>query len=73
VATAPDFIAGRALPERAFDYAFGAHHGPSREGDTNIDHPVAVAPALEVVSRHAEAAGSLVDGQRSPGDLLRTP
>lgn len=47
MATAPDFLAGRALPERAFDYAFGAHHGPAREGDTNIDHPVAVAKLLD--------------------------
>jgi len=43
----PDFIAGRELPQRAFDYAFGAHHGPSREGDTDIDHPVAVARLLD--------------------------
>lgn len=47
MATAPDFIAGRELPERAFDFAFGAHHGPEREGDTNIDHPVAVARLLD--------------------------
>lgn len=47
VATAPDFLSGRPLPERAFDYAFGAHHGPAREGDTNIDHPVGVAELLD--------------------------
>lgn len=43
----PDFIAGRELPKRAFEFAFGAHHGPSREGDTDIDHPVAVARLLD--------------------------
>ncbi len=47
VPDAPDFIAGRELPERAFEFAFGAHHGPSREGDTDIDHPVAVAELLD--------------------------
>lgn len=47
MASAPDFIAGRELPERAFGYAFGAHHGPAREGSTNIDHPVAVARLLD--------------------------
>lgn len=47
MATAPDFITGRELPERAFEYAFGAHHGPAREGDTDIDHPVAVARLLD--------------------------
>lgn len=47
MATAPDFIAGRELPERAFGYALGAHHGPGRHGDTNIDHPVAVARLLD--------------------------
>lgn len=44
---APDFIAGRELPQGAFDFAFGAHHGPAREGDTDIDHPVAVARLLD--------------------------
>ena len=47
VASAPDFIAGRELPERAYEFAFGAHHGPAREGDTDIDHPVAVAALLD--------------------------
>lgn len=46
--SAPDFIAGRDLPQRAFDFAARAHHGPAREGDTDIDHPVAVARLLYV-------------------------
>lgn len=43
----PDFIAGRELPQRAFDFACNAHHGPAREGDTDIEHPVAVARLLD--------------------------
>ena len=44
--SAPDFIAGRELPERAYEFAYRAHHGPDRKGDTNIDHPTAVAELL---------------------------
>jgi len=47
VASAPDFIAGRDLPERAYEFALRAHHGPARRGDTDIDHPVAVAGLLD--------------------------
>ncbi len=31
----------------ALDFARSAHHGPRREGDTDIDHPVAVARLLD--------------------------
>jgi (p)ppGpp synthase/HD superfamily hydrolase len=31
----------------ALDFARSAHHGPRREGDTDIDHPVAVARILD--------------------------
>jgi GTP pyrophosphokinase/guanosine-3',5'-bis(diphosphate) 3'-pyrophosphohydrolase len=44
---APPFIAGREELERAYAFALGAHHGPAREGDTDIDHPVAVAALLD--------------------------
>lgn len=44
---APDFIADRDLPARAFAFALRAHHGPARRGDTDIDHPVAVARLLD--------------------------
>ena len=47
MAEAPDFISGRDLLERAYRHALHAHHGPAREGDTNIDHPVAVARLLD--------------------------
>jgi (p)ppGpp synthase/HD superfamily hydrolase len=42
----PDFVAGSALLEGAFEMAVSAHHGPRRRGDTQIDHPVAVARLL---------------------------
>lgn len=47
MAEQPEFIAGRDLVGRAYEHAFHAHHGPAREGDTDIDHPVAVAQLLD--------------------------
>lgn len=47
MADPPDFIAGRDLPVRAYEFALRAHHGPARRGDTDIDHPVAVARLLD--------------------------
>lgn len=44
---APDFIAGRGLVSRAYEAALQAHHGPEREGDTDIEHPTAVARLLD--------------------------
>ncbi len=44
---APDFIAGRELVARAYEVACRAHHGPEREGDTDIEHPTAVARLLD--------------------------
>src|SRR4028119_1370789 len=43
----PDFIAGRELVTRAYEVACRAHHGPEREGDTDIEHPTAVARLLD--------------------------
>jgi guanosine-3',5'-bis(diphosphate) 3'-pyrophosphohydrolase len=43
----PDFIDGRAFLIKAYEVAFQAHHGPEREGDTDIDHPTAVARLLD--------------------------
>src|SRR5262245_53441843 len=43
---APEFTHGSPLLEGAYRMALGAHHGPRRRGDTNIDHPVAVARIL---------------------------
>jgi (p)ppGpp synthase/HD superfamily hydrolase len=31
----------------ALDFAASAHHGPRREGDTDVDHPIAVARLLD--------------------------
>jgi (p)ppGpp synthase/HD superfamily hydrolase len=42
----PDFVNGSALLEGAYEMAVAAHHGPRRRGDTQIDHPVAVARLL---------------------------
>jgi len=43
----PDFVRGSSLLEDAFEMAYSAHHGPGREGNTDIDHPVAVAELLQ--------------------------
>ena len=45
-ATIPDFARGSELLRGAYRLARFAHHGPRREGDTDIDHPVAVAELL---------------------------
>ena len=42
----PQFIAESALLSAAYELARAAHHGPAREGDTDIDHPTAVAEVL---------------------------
>ncbi len=42
----PEFIAQSDLLTSAFELARSAHHGPAREGDTDIDHPLAVAELL---------------------------
>lgn len=47
MADQPDFIAGRDLVGSAFEHARHAHHGPARRGETDIDHPVAVARLLD--------------------------
>ena len=42
----PAFARRSNLLRGAYEFARGAHHGPRREGETNIDHPVAVAELL---------------------------
>jgi polyphosphate kinase len=42
----PEFVQGSELLEDAYRFAREAHHGPSRRGETDIDHPVAVAELL---------------------------
>jgi (p)ppGpp synthase/HD superfamily hydrolase len=46
-AETPPFADGSELLEGAYATALYAHHGPAREGDTDIDHPVAVAAILD--------------------------
>jgi (p)ppGpp synthase/HD superfamily hydrolase len=45
-ATVPEFARGSELLTGAYHLARFAHQGPRREGDTDIDHPVAVAELL---------------------------
>jgi (p)ppGpp synthase/HD superfamily hydrolase len=42
----PPFVARSELLASAYLLARSAHHGPAREGDTDIDHPLAVAEVL---------------------------
>jgi len=42
----PDFATGSPLLEGAYGMAVSAHHGPRSTGDTQINHPVAVARLL---------------------------
>jgi (p)ppGpp synthase/HD superfamily hydrolase len=42
----PGFVRGNPLLEQAFGLAREAHHGPRRQGDTDIGHPAAVAELL---------------------------
>jgi (p)ppGpp synthase/HD superfamily hydrolase len=44
--SAATLIAGSELLERAYEAALLAHHGPAGDGETRIDHPVAVATLL---------------------------
>jgi GTP diphosphokinase / guanosine-3',5'-bis(diphosphate) 3'-diphosphatase len=59
----PDFIAESDLLRGAYELARSAHHGPAREGDTEIDHPVAVAELLHDAGfdEHVVAAALLHD------------
>jgi (p)ppGpp synthase/HD superfamily hydrolase len=45
-ATVPEFARDSELLRGAWELARSAHHGPRREGDTDIEHPVAVAELL---------------------------
>jgi GTP diphosphokinase / guanosine-3',5'-bis(diphosphate) 3'-diphosphatase len=42
----PQFVARSELLARAYELAHSAHHGPARVGDTDIEHPLAVAEVL---------------------------
>jgi len=59
----PDFIAESDFLRSAYELARSAHHGPAREGDTEIDHPVAVAQLLDEAGfdEHVVAAALLHD------------
>jgi guanosine-3',5'-bis(diphosphate) 3'-pyrophosphohydrolase len=59
----PDFIGHSELLSSAYRLARSAHHGPAREGETDIDHPLAVAELLHENGFDEEvvAAGLLHD------------
>jgi GTP diphosphokinase / guanosine-3',5'-bis(diphosphate) 3'-diphosphatase len=59
----PQFIAESKLLRSAYEMADAAHHGPPREGETEIDHPVAVAELLHQngFEDHVVAAALLHD------------
>ena len=42
----PKFVTASPLLTDAYELARAAHHGPAREGDTDIDHPLLVAEVL---------------------------
>lgn len=46
MAEPPNFVARSELLEEAYAFACAAHHGPARRGDTDIEHPAAVAALL---------------------------
>jgi (p)ppGpp synthase/HD superfamily hydrolase len=59
----PAFIAESDLLRSAYEVACAAHHGPAREGDTDIEHPLAVAGVLHDngFDEHVVAAALLHD------------
>jgi GTP pyrophosphokinase len=59
----PDFIVESDLLRSAYELARSAHHGPAREGETEIEHPVAVAELLHDAGfdEHVVAAALLHD------------
>ncbi len=59
----PDFVAESDFLRGAYELARSAHHGPAREGDTEIEHPVAVATVLQDngFDEHVVAAALLHD------------
>jgi (p)ppGpp synthase/HD superfamily hydrolase len=42
----PQFVTESSLLADAYELARSAHHGPAREGDTDIEHPLQVAEVL---------------------------
>lgn len=56
--TQPDFTEGSELLDAAYRFAYESHHGPAREGDTDIEHPVAVARILAAAGFDDEVVAS---------------
>jgi (p)ppGpp synthase/HD superfamily hydrolase len=60
VEPAPDFIAGRELPGRAWELAARAYAGPGVEDGAGIDHPAAVAALVDAVGFGEEAVAAAI-------------
>lgn len=60
VASAPDFIAGRELVVRAWEYAERAYAGPEVEEGAAIEHPTAVAALVAGAGFADEAVAAAV-------------
>jgi len=58
MAPAPDFIAGRELPERAYSFAVGVYERPDLEPDAELAHPVAVAILVDEAGFTDEAVAA---------------
>jgi len=58
VQPAPDFIAGRELPGRAWELAVRAYGGPGVDRDAGIEHPVEVAALVDAVGFDEDAVAA---------------
>jgi guanosine-3',5'-bis(diphosphate) 3'-pyrophosphohydrolase len=60
VEPAPDFIAGRDLPERAWELAARAYAGPGVEEGAGLEHPATVAALVDAVGFSEEAVAAAI-------------
>jgi GTP pyrophosphokinase len=60
VEPAPDFIAGRDLPGRAWELAARAYAGPGVEDGAGIEHPATVAALVDAVGFGEEAVAAAI-------------
>jgi guanosine-3',5'-bis(diphosphate) 3'-pyrophosphohydrolase len=71
----PPFAADSRLLRGAYRFATLAHHGPAREGDTEIDHPTRVASLLKEHGFEDEVVAAaflhdvVEDTSRDPGEI----
>lgn len=58
MSTTPEFIAGRALIGRAYEYAQATYEGPDVEPGAGIEHPTAVADLVDRAGFSDEAVAA---------------